>query len=313
MSLQPKLCEWCDNEFTPSHDNQQRFCSRTCASQNRVADPNCKKPEWSEETKVRRKAYWDARYESRKKPCEQCGNPIPRSGKKTRRFCSKACADVHHSQHMMGVEKSPEAVAAVKAAWEQKREARKIECKQCHMKFLPRPGQEFCSRKCSMMWRTSRVDYKHPMTEPHIRAKMTATMQRLAADGVFDTGRRFFDVPPLQRQLADALGRDWILDFPVATGHCSRVDQSGYPTVYWIDIANPAAMLAVEVDGPEHKKKRAQKTDAMKTAFLTRLGWKVLRFTNEEVQSSTELVVEKITSTSTISRSPVTRRFLRTV
>ena len=69
------------------------------------------------------------------------------------------------------------------------------------------------------------------------------------------------------------------------------------PTNYKVDLACPSVKLAIEVDGNSHRTKRWKFLDARKTEILTALGWKVLRFTNEEVASDLPGCLSKIRST----------------
>ena len=52
--------------------------------------------------------------------------------------------------------------------------------------------------------------------------------------------------------------------------------------------------LIVELDGAPHESLEAQTKDATRTAFLKREGYKVLRFPNERVLGSLELVLGEI-------------------
>ena len=61
---------------------------------------------------------------------------------------------------------------------------------------------------------------------------------------------------------------------------------------YIVDLACRQAKLAVELDGAQHLE--AQRYDAERTAFLERLGWRVVRFWNSEVQENPEGVAEAI-------------------
>jgi very-short-patch-repair endonuclease len=49
--------------------------------------------------------------------------------------------------------------------------------------------------------------------------------------------------------------------------------------------------LVIEVDGPSHAKPEQQRYDAARTEWLTRRGYRVIRFTNEEVFKQTEAVL----------------------
>jgi hypothetical protein len=71
------------------------------------------------------------------------------------------------------------------------------------------------------------------------------------------------------------------------------------PPCYKVDLASPAHMLAIEVDGQSHKSRKWRFLDARKTAVLNALGWTVLRFWNSEVMTETERVVKVIQSSMT--------------
>lgn len=66
------------------------------------------------------------------------------------------------------------------------------------------------------------------------------------------------------------------------------------PPCYKVDIADPARMLAIEVDGRTHGTKKWQFLDKRKTDVLNALGWSVLRFSNERVDSDLEAVLREI-------------------
>jgi very-short-patch-repair endonuclease len=55
-----------------------------------------------------------------------------------------------------------------------------------------------------------------------------------------------------------------------------------YPNAYKVDIANPEMMLAIELDGSSHGPLERQAQDKKKVECLVRLGWRVLRISNEE-------------------------------
>jgi hypothetical protein len=66
------------------------------------------------------------------------------------------------------------------------------------------------------------------------------------------------------------------------------------PTHYKVDIGIPSLNLAIEVDGNSHKTKKWKFLDKRKTEILELLGWKVLRFWNQEIDENLERVVAKI-------------------
>lgn len=63
---------------------------------------------------------------------------------------------------------------------------------------------------------------------------------------------------------------------------------------YIVDFFFRKSMLIVELDGGYHLTEEQQKEDAIRQDWLEHMGYKVLRFTNEEVLFNTESVISKI-------------------
>ncbi len=57
------------------------------------------------------------------------------------------------------------------------------------------------------------------------------------------------------------------------------------------DFCCVAAKLVIEVDGDSHDN---PETDAHRAAFLTERGWRMLRFTNDEVLRDLDWAVDRI-------------------
>lgn len=53
-------------------------------------------------------------------------------------------------------------------------------------------------------------------------------------------------------------------------------------------------MLVVEVDGAYHAEREQMDDDEVRTAHLEQIGFRVVRFSNEEVLSDIESVLERI-------------------
>jgi len=70
--------------------------------------------------------------------------------------------------------------------------------------------------------------------------------------------------------------------------------ENGFPTCYKVDVGNPILKIAIEVDGKKHCLKKQKKLDIKKEDKLIGLGWKVLRFTNEEVMENLEKCIKTI-------------------
>ncbi len=61
---------------------------------------------------------------------------------------------------------------------------------------------------------------------------------------------------------------------------------------YVVDFACPAARLVLELDGGQHLQQRDY--DMQRTRRLQALGWRVLRYWNDDVLLRTEAVLEDI-------------------
>jgi very-short-patch-repair endonuclease len=62
---------------------------------------------------------------------------------------------------------------------------------------------------------------------------------------------------------------------------------------YFADFACRKAKLIVEIDGPTHENKEAY--DAQRTARLSALGYRVIRFTNDQIFGDLGPVLDEIT------------------
>ncbi len=63
---------------------------------------------------------------------------------------------------------------------------------------------------------------------------------------------------------------------------------------YIVDFYAPRARLVVEVDGSQHLTPNHVQRDAQRDAYLTGLGLRVLRFSNSQVLTELDAVVEVI-------------------
>lgn len=63
---------------------------------------------------------------------------------------------------------------------------------------------------------------------------------------------------------------------------------------YIVDFFFRQSFLIVEIDGGYHFTDEQQKEDTIRQDWLEHMGYKVLRFTNEEVLYATDKVIEKI-------------------
>ena len=69
----------------------------------------------------------------------------------------------------------------------------------------------------------------------------------------------------------------------------------GATSAWVIDLVLPAVRLAVEVDGPSHRKTAQKAIDRAKEEFLMSRAFRAIRVSNEQVLNDLEAVVAFIT------------------
>ena len=99
---------------------------------------------------------------------------------------------------------------------------------------------------------------------------------------------------PTKPQLMLAERLQWPMEWTVPT---RQPKNSGYPTHYKLDIADPYLQIAIEVDGVSHQTPQIKERDDRKDAFLMGIGWTVLRFWNREILENLDRVVSVVQST----------------
>lgn len=140
-----------------------------------------------------------------------------------------------------------------------------------------------------------RITQLNPMSNLESRRKMRETI--IARGITFNDQTRGGNGKPLPRAhqaLLDVLGDGYVAELSVGTGERGP----GRPAKWTIDIAHMSSMTAIEVDGKTHRAPAVIERDRRKDTFLASRGWRVLRFTNEEILSSIDSVVARITSHS---------------
>lgn len=127
----------------------------------------------------------------------------------------------------------------------------------------------------------------NPMNNPETREKMRQSLK----------GRTFLarggngTLTQPQLLLAEATG--FPVEYVIPTAPVAGQFPS-LPPCYKVDLADPAHMLAIEVDGKMHRQKLWRFLDRRKTEVLNALGWSVLRFSNEQVMTDLPSVLETI-------------------
>jgi very-short-patch-repair endonuclease len=85
---------------------------------------------------------------------------------------------------------------------------------------------------------------------------------------------------------------NWLREGPVLQGHHFRRQPRIGP--YIVDFACLGAGLVVEIDGSQHGLDEGVRVDMLRDEALGRLGYRVLRFWNHEVDLSKEVVMDTI-------------------
>lgn len=134
---------------------------------------------------------------------------------------------------------------------------------------------------------SQRMKNNNPMKREEVRAKVSSTLRAMGW-GPVKRGGNGRGATIHQQALASSLG--WECEVVVTTGE-------GYiPNHYKIDIAEEVLKIAIEVDGHSHKAKKVRAADKRKEEFLLSQGWKVLRFSNQEIEENLSGCVRKVLS-----------------
>ena len=92
------------------------------------------------------------------------------------------------------------------------------------------------------------------------------------------------DATPQERRL----WKEFLKDYPLRFQRQKVIDH------YIVDFFCHAARLVIELDGDQHGEPENLRRDALRTAELEALGLRVLRFTNQEVETSLDAVCYSI-------------------
>ena len=156
-------------------------------------------------------------------------------------------------------------------------------------KFELEQNNERRSQKQSKYGKTIFGEKNNPMSNPETVQKMRKKL----------IGRTFLSrggngkITPQQEHLFGLLGQGWIMELPILTKEYVG-KQKSLPNCYKVDIGNPALKLLIEIDGKSHTTKKWKYLDKRKTEILTSLGWRILRFWNEEVTTNPTSCIQKI-------------------
>ncbi|MDD4096612.1 MAG: DUF559 domain-containing protein [Oscillospiraceae bacterium] len=174
-----------------------------------------------------------------------------------------------------------------------------------------RCGRAYCNKQCSSaassimsskrMAETNRkyaavisqrMKTDNPMNCPEVRRKMAATLNRIGHAPVVRGGNGA-GMTRCQEVFLEKVGKNIARpEYAISLGR----HESGYPTNYKVDIAIPDHKIAVEIDGASHGLIERQRQDVKKDEKLASLGWKVFRFTNDDVDENVDFCVRLVSA-----------------
>lgn len=174
-------------------------------------------------------------------------------------------------------------------------------------------GRAYCSKACSSEYRrrissetmartnrkyaSERMTNRNPMMKDGYRLKMIASMQGKGPKVRGGNGQPPTKAEVMLMQMFEPLG--FVEQLIFRTGHRD-------PTHYKIDCGHPYLKIAIEADGFSHNTRARKAQDARKDARLTAAGWKVFRFTNQQILEEPSMVMSTILKSLTFTPTPPT-------
>lgn len=202
---------------------------------------------------------------------------------KAKGFCSRKCSQ------LMYVYKSKDNYI----------NATKRTCIVCNSDFYfpQHRKQNICSLKCAGKVSSERMKLKNPMSNESTRIKVSETLKKINHKPYIRGGNgRGATVHQLSLynelvKIDDSFSMEYIERLGkenIKTYNC--------PNHYKIDIASSALKIAIEVDGLSHNCIKIKECDKKKEMILSLRGWKVLRFTNYQIQNELQNCVQMVMS-----------------
>lgn len=238
-----------------------------------------------------------------KKICEYCGNEF--FGRKENQFCSRDCA----SNARRGKSKYGTTTRI---------------CEYCGKSFEtssnPKFTKRFCNTSCSAYWRNKTFgpnlisEEQKQKNSEMLKQRWQNTEFRNSAIERMKTNNPVYMPGVVERTKASRIkngsyvnhfmygngkispyeyvAKDYLQDFgfkynisiPLKSMR-DKYPERMYPTNYKPDFTNIELKICIEIDGPTHLYKSNQMKDKKKTECLEELGYKVYRFTHEQITS----------------------------
>lgn len=173
---------------------------------------------------------------------------------------------------------------------------------------LKKTGRIYCSATCGTNWahqnltkytqsekgRKRKMEH-NPMSRLEVREKVSTRLKEIGHKPSKRGGNGTGMTKP-QKILFKELKKHNVYTIPELPIKTHQKVGSGYPTCYKVDLGLEKLKIGIEIDGNSHNLIERQKQDIKKDMFLESLGWKILRFKNEEILKDLNNVVQKIMS-----------------
>lgn len=201
-------------------------------------------------------------YDKNPRRCKHCDTPIEYKHKSTKKFCNSSCAASHNNtgRVLAEVAKSKQRESLQKNRYlrtNYNKRKPKI-CDMCKCVYQPKTHkQKFCSINCRKCF------FKTEAGSNQLKAKMIKIIKEGKHKGW--THRRFEPSYP-EKYFMNVLNNEqleYIYEHKVGN--------------FFIDFAFLDKMIALEIDGKQHKYEYYAKRDVIKDAFLNQEGWIVFR------------------------------------
>jgi hypothetical protein len=180
---------------------------------------------------------------------------------------------------------------------ENKRILHKGICNVCNKEFESTiKNQSNCGVKCAGKLSSNRMKINNPMSNIETRKKVSNTLKKINHKpnirGGNGTGLTIH-----QKMLFDKIVEiddSFVCEYIFKTR--DHTESKEYPNHYKIDIGSEKKMIAIEVDGNSHNLYKIKQCDIKKENLLNFARWKVLRFTNSQIQTNLESCVQTVLS-----------------
>lgn len=153
-----------------------------------------------------------------------------------------------------------------------------------------------CSLKCAGVLSSERMKKNNPMKNKETRDKVSRTLKKIGHKPPIRGGNGTGMTEPQRILLNELNKQDESFRDEVVVKTMPYTHEFKSPYGYKVDIGSRKHKLAIEVDGSSHNTLKRIKCDKKKTEVLNLKGWRVLRFTNQQIMKSKMDCVQKVLS-----------------